>query len=190
MSRSKKSRKPSSAPTAKAKLSKKELESIEKRVRKHKGNKAGNRQEVSQKKDEQICSQNKDPRLGSKKPIVLIKETAKKITQAKPAQINTIAAVREIESVSTPVDESALEQELESIEENQNLQAILAKQEQELELSEQEVDFFNEKMARHQEICELLGFDEEEGDEELGVEPQASEDDLWDKLDNNDFSKY
>jgi len=190
MSRSKKSRKQGSAPTAKPKLSKKELESIEKRVRKHKGNKAGNRQqETSPKNEDKNLFENKDPRLGSKKPIVLIKETAKKPKQLKSVKVAPIAAVRTIEPESTSIDEVALEQELESIEENQNIQAILTKQEQGLELSEQEVNFFNEQMTRHQEICELLGYDEENEDEELEVDRHTSEDDLWDKLDNNDFSK-
>ena len=44
MSRSKKSRKPGGAPTAKPKLSKKELANVEKRVRKSTGKVAGNRQ--------------------------------------------------------------------------------------------------------------------------------------------------
>lgn len=190
MSRSKKSRKPGSAPTAKPKLSKKELESIEKRVRKHKGNKAGNRQqEASPDNEKHYIIENKDPRLGSKKPIVLIKETVKKPTQTKYVKATPITAVRTIKPKSAPIDEVALEQKLEAIEENPKVQAILKKQEQEVELSEQEVDFFNEQMDRHQKICELLGYDEESKDEELDVKSHTSEDDLWDKLDNNDFTK-
>jgi len=191
MSRSKKSRKPSSAPTAKPKLSKKELESVEKRVRKHKGNKAGNRQqEASPLNEKKNLSENKDPRLGSKKPIVLIKATAKKRTKTKSVKPTPIAAVRAIEPESSSMDEEALVQELEAIEDNPKVQAILEKQEQELELSEREVDFFNQQMERHQKICELLGYDDDEDENDsMSEESQNAENDLWDKLDNNDFTK-
>ena len=47
-------------------------------------------------------------------------------------------------------------------------------------------------MERHQTLRELLGLsdDEEEEDETKSKSKSDSEDDLWDKLDNNDLSDY
>ena len=79
MSRTKKSRKPGGAPTAKPKLSKQELAKVEKRVRKSTGKQAGNRQKeaTQEKANNKQQGLNKDPRLGNKTPIALGKLTAK-----------------------------------------------------------------------------------------------------------------
>jgi len=195
MARTKKSRKPASAPTAKPKLSKKELENVEKRIRKSKGKQAGNRQqEAKPQKSQQQDKQKRDPRLGSKKPIVLIKETVKttKVQPPQKSKVASIAAVTVIETdVTAEIDMIALEKEIEVIEQDQQLQNILTKQEQDIELSEQEVNYYNEQMTRHQEICELLGYsDEDDFDDDSPVEKPISEDDLWNKLDNSDLSDY
>ncbi|PCI62339.1 MAG: GTPase-activating protein [Gammaproteobacteria bacterium] len=204
MSRSKKSRKPSSGPTAKPKLSKKELANVEKRIRKTKGKQAGNRQqEAIPQKEQQQAKQNRDPRLGSKKPIVLIKETLKveskqNSNKKKSAKIATVTFVETATAmnVDADIDHSALEKEIEVIEQDQNLQAILAKQEQNIELSEHEVDYYNEQMERHQEICSLLGWDEEDDQEaeqdavQGKLQGTKDEADLWDKLDNSDLSQF
>ena len=84
-------------------------------------------------------------------------------------------------------------QELEHIEADERLQAILAKQEEELALTEQEVDYFNEMMDRHQQLSEKLAENEEPEDKSSSVDTN-SEEDLWDKLDNSslpgDFDKF
>lgn len=84
--------------------------------------------------------------------------------------------------------------ELEAIEQNERLQFILEKQDDDIELTESEVDFFNEKMERHQVLRELLGLDEEDEDEDendyMNKNKSSSEDDLWDKFDNSDLSKF
>ncbi len=75
-------------------------------------------------------------------------------------------------------------QELENIEADDRLQVILAKQEDELELTKEEVNYFNELMERHQEISAQL-----DNEEEPTVSSKVkSEDDLWDKLDNSSLS--
>jgi len=201
MSRSKKSRKPSSGPTAKPKLSKQELASVEKRIRKTNGKQAGNRQQEAQpQKEQQPIKQKRDPRLGSKKPIVLIKEKPKADNKQKPKKEKSvkIAAVTvvETESVSAEIDHGALEKEIEAIEQDNSLQAILAKQEQDIELSEHEVDHYNTQMERHQEIFSLLGWGEEDDQEteqdaaQGKLQGTKDEDDLWDKLDNSDLSQF
>jgi ribosome assembly protein YihI (activator of Der GTPase) len=189
MARTKKSRKPGSAPTAKPKLSKVELANVEKRVRKKTGKKPGNRQQEAQllKDPDQNVNQNKDPRIGSKKSIDL--GGTVKIAQPKPNKTikpkqDPIAAIRPVSNDSVDV-ELTLGQELDNIEADERLQAILAKQEEEIALTEEEVDYFNEMMERHQQISAQL----DEGEEEEINKPSAtSEDDLWDKLDNSSLS--
>ncbi|MDO6488526.1 Der GTPase-activating protein YihI [Colwellia sp. 4_MG-2023] len=188
MSRTKKSRKPGGAPTAKAKLSKVELSNIEKRVRKKTGKKPGNRQQEAQLDNnlEQKANLNKDPRIGSKKAIDLgapVKpaknEPVKaKVKTSKPKQ-DPIAALR---SVNDDTDvELSLAQELANIEEDEQLQVILAKQEDGIDLTHEEVNYFNNMMERHEEISAEL--DDEE--DEIINTSISSEEDLWDKLDNS-----
>ena len=202
MSRSKKSRKPGGAPTAKPKLSKQELATVEKRIRKSTGKVAGNRQKeaTQEKTDNNQQKTNKDPRLGNKTPIALGKIVAKveKAKQVKAQQSSEksagIASIRYVENTDNEQPaktELSAEQELDAIEQDETLQSILAKQEDDIALTEQEVDYYNEKMERHQVLSAELGLDDEdeasESDEENGSD---SEDDLWDKLDSPDFSDF
>tara|TARA_R110001592_G_scaffold201715_1_gene450863 strand:+ start:643 stop:1254 length:612 start_codon:yes stop_codon:yes gene_type:complete len=192
MARTKKSRKPGGAPTAKPKLSKVELANVEKRVRKKTGKKPGNRQQEAQldKSSDQNANQNKDPRIGSKKPIDLggAVKSAKLVAKATKPKQNSIAAIRPVSTVKSNNDsvdvELSLAQELANIEADEQLQVILEKQEDELALTQEEVDYFNKLMDRHQQISAQL--DDEE--EETSKPSTNSEDDLWDKLDNSSLS--
>lgn len=198
MSRTKKSRKPATAPKAKAKLSKKELTQVEKRPKKLTGKKPGNRQLEAQKKSKKTSNTiQQDPRIGSKKPIVLIKESAsKKVEQKSNDEIAPINFA-EIESMIDEIfiDEDALMAELTAIEQDERLQKISIKEAD--EVSADEVDYFNDKMMRHQEICQLLGIEygeDAESEEEISsssidssIENRQDEEALWDKLDNNNF---
>lgn len=197
MARIKKSRKPASAPTAKPKLSKVELANVEKRVRKKKGKKAGNRQQeaVLVKNASQQSDKHKDPRIGNKTPIDLggtAVSSTKKETKITNTKHEPIAAVRQVDK---EIDQTSIQklsplQELEAIESDERLQIILAKQEDELALTEDEVDYFNELMERHQQLSEELA----EDDEPENTIDSNSEEDLWDKLDNSsisdDFEKF
>jgi len=196
MSRSKKSRKPGGAPTAKPKLSKQELANVEKRIRKTTGKVAGNRQKeaVQNQADNKQQGGNKDPRLGNKTPIVLGNVVAKqdKSTQVKTKQnsekSSAIASVRFVENT---VVELSAEQEIDAIEQDELLQNILAKQEDDIALTEEEVDYYNEKMERHQVLSAELGLDE--GDDNSDSDESTSsdsEDELWSKLDRPDFSDF
>jgi hypothetical protein len=190
MSRTKKSRKPISEPTKKPKLSKKELESVEKRVRKKKGKQAGNRQKEAKPLEQASANNvaNRDPRIGSKKPIDLggVKVANTKPTKAKNVQhAAPIAAIRAIEPV-----ESNFAAELEAIEDNPQLQAILAKQESGEDLSDQEVDLYNQQMTRYDELRDILGLDDEDDFDDEMDESSKSEDDLWDTLDKPKFDDF
>lgn len=193
MSRTKKSRKPGSAPTAKPKLSKVELANVEKRVRKKTGKKPGNRQQEAMqvKNAEQQSPKSNDPRIGSKKPIELGKtvvQSIKKPSKANKTEQAPIAAIR----VVNDEPEYNLAQELANIEADERLQVILEKQEDELALTEEEVNYYNEMMERHQALSEKLAEDEQP--EESNAQGANSAEDLWDKLDNSslpdDFDKF
>jgi len=198
MSRTKKSRKPATAPKAQPKLSKAELANVEKRVRKKTGKKPGNRQqEAEQKKNStKANAQARDPRIGSKTPIALggvAKKDQTKPTKVKSSEQQPIAAIRYAEPAQDATQELSqdLYQELAAIEADEQLQVILAKQEDDIALTEQEVDYYNQLMERHQTLTEQLGFDEESDEEEL-QQSTRSEDDLWDKLDkaSDDFTDF
>jgi hypothetical protein len=205
MSRTKKSRTPSTTPPRAPKEKKgAAVEAPEKRSKKHKGKVSGNRQkEAYVQKETQTSAVNKDPRLGNKKPIDLTKaqapvkapKPAKKSEQAsilptakkgktKP-ELSPIAAIRQIE----PSAEDKLADELDAIEQDERLLAIIAKQDDEIDLSESEVDYFNDKMDRHQELREALGLDDDEEEYEED-DSNASSGDVWDKLDNSDLSDF
>jgi ribosome assembly protein YihI (activator of Der GTPase) len=192
MARTKKSRKPGGAPTAKPKLSKVELASVEKRLRKKNGNKPGNRQQEAMltKNPDQQSDKHKDPRIGNKTPIDLggsaVQEKKKpaKIVKTKQDPIAAIRVVNAEQEQSAAEEIVDIAQELENIEADERLQTILAKQEQELSLTEEDVDYFNELMDRHQQLSEKLDEDEEPEDEATNI-GAVSEEDLWDKLDNS-----
>lgn len=195
MSRLKKSRKPGGAPTAKPKLSKQELAKVEKRVRKKTGKVAGNRQKEATSKNTDNNGQGvkKDPRLGNKTPIVLGKAPGKPSTpKSSKAKQAPIAAVRFVENPDkdlAPQQPVSPEAELIAIEQDEMLQSILTKQEDDVALSEKEVDYYNDMMERHQVLSEALGLDEE-GESSDDEDSGSSEDDLWNKLEGHDFSDF
>ena len=195
MSRSKKSRKPGGAPTAKPKLSKQELANVEKRIRKSTGNVAGNRQkEALQDKDvNQQTAKQKDPRLGNKTPVVLgkikIQTQTKKNIANKKSQV-TPDALASVQVIENNDQQLSAEQEINLIEQDQALQDILAKQEDAKMLTEQEVVYYNQKMDRHQLLSTELGLYDESSELTDDNEEPVSEDELWRKLESTDFSDF
>ena len=194
MSRTKKSRKPGAGSNGAVKEEKKKLATpVPKRIRKKAGKQAGNRQQEA-KTDQQNNTdenQNKDPRLGSKTPIVLTKavESKSKVAKAKQESRTPIPALRPVEP-EQPNQQALLLEELENIEQDERLQVLLTKQEDEISLSENDIEYFNTLMERHEQISNELGL-EDDGDEGSSVNTtDKSEDQLWDKLDNGDLSDY
>jgi ribosome assembly protein YihI (activator of Der GTPase) len=193
MSRSKKSRKPGAGSNGAVKEEKKKLAiPAPKRIRKKAGKQAGNRQQEARISQQTNTgeNQNKDPRLGSKTPIVLTKavESPKnKVIKAKQETRAPIPALRSVEP-EQPSQQALLIEELENIEQDVRLQVILTKQEDEISLSEDDIEYFNTLMERHEQISNELGL---EDDEDSSVNTtNKSEDQLWDKLDNGDLSDY
>jgi ribosome assembly protein YihI (activator of Der GTPase) len=193
MSRTKKSRKQGTGSSGAVKDDKKKaLVPVDRKPKKKSGKQAGNRQKEAfdAGKESQIQADKKDPRIGSKKLIdlgVSVKAPAQPFKAKKKAKVDSspIAAIRVVEA------DTSLEQELYAIEEDSRLQSILAQQEDDITLNNEDVDYFNEKMERHQQLRELLGLDDDEEDESSeSVEKTKSEDDLWDKFDNSDLSEF
>lgn len=187
MTRKKKSRKPGVGSIGISKNDKSLIEAgKDKKPKKKTGKAAGNRQQeaMPKKRTERGKPQAKDPRIGSKKPIelgVAVKTQAKKPAKAsaKPA---AIAAVRTVEQPS-------IAQQLAAIENDERLQLILAKQEDEESLTSEEIDYYNELMDKYEALsAELPAEDDEE--QQGKAKDSVDDDDLWDKLDSNNFSDY
>lgn len=197
MSRIKKSRKPGVGKRETiSEADRKQITPTARKPKKKVGKPAGNRQKEAFENNNKNQSSNapKDPRLGSKTLIDLTPKSTPKVAakthQPKKEKVSPIAAIRMAEPVISSTSE--LEDELYAIEDDQPLQNILALQENDKALSEDQVEYFNTKMERHQELRELLGWDDEqEDDEDNGSNnAQSSEDDLWDSLDKTDLSDY
>lgn len=135
MSRAKKTRKTGPIGVPKSAVKPKVSES---RKKKRVGKKPGSRNsELLKKPSGSSAGVEKDKRLGSKKPIPLVQE----IQKAK---------------FKTP------QEELEYIENDPVLQSLLDKQDQNQPLTPKEQHLVDEKLARHQFLCELLGIDEQD----------------------------
>jgi hypothetical protein len=191
MSRIKKSRKPKAARIATpAKTeSKKIVLTHDRKPKKHTGQKPGNRQQEGLVKSRaEQPAQAKDPRVGSKKPIDLGKPVAIKnqaTDKPRKSKPTPIAKVTKVDNLAQ------YEAELEALESDERLLAIVAKQEDDIELTEVEIDYFNEKMDRHQQLQTLLGIEEENDELESSLNSDDDSDDsLWQRFDNNDLSKF
>lgn len=193
MSRIKKSRKPGVGKRETiSEVDKKQIAPAPRKPKKKVGKPAGNRQKeaFTSATQNQPNNAKKDPRVGSKKLIDLTPKVAPKpVQKPKKEKSSPIAAIRVAESVA--LSENELEDELYAIEDDQQLQNILALQEEDKTLTEEQIEYFNAKMDRHQEIRELLGWNDDElEDEEDLHKAKNSEDDLWDSLDKTDLSDY
>lgn len=181
MSRQKKSRKPGvgSSGIRKSDIKEQKTEK-EKRIRKKVGLPAGNRTQVSKtKSDNASGSANKDPRVGSKTPIVLGKVDKKTVQTNKPKAANHKKPIAKVRAVDQSIDVHA---EIEKIEQDALLLKIVEKQETGQSLSAQEVEHYNTLMEQHEALSAQLS---EQDDEEPEADDSLSEDDLWDKF--NDF---
>lgn len=157
-----------------------------KRAAKRKGLKAGSRQQVEQSNNKSGNSQSKDPRIGSRKPVVLVVDDKQK----KPAAPK---AVKEKKLVMTP------EQELASIENDDRLNDLLDRLDAGETLEAAEQAWVDQRVDRYQELMDELGIidnDDDEDDElpfddgddaEFDEQEPASEEELWDRFNQVDF---
>jgi len=187
MTRKKKSRKPGLAKIGSSKKDKALLEQAkDKKPKKKTGKAPGNRQQeaLAKKKTHTTDNSKKDPRIGSKKPIVLVKDNPEKSAKVKTNKQTkpSIAKIKVIDQAPT------IAQQLAAIEADEGLQLILAKQEHDEALTEQEVNYYNDLMEQYDVLAEQLA-PEQLTQQQDSAEP-IDEEALWDKLDNTDFSSF
>jgi ribosome assembly protein YihI (activator of Der GTPase) len=168
MAHSKKSRKPGSIGVAKSDKPKAKVQKNTPKVKKTKGNQPGSRHSAGHTTTHQVTRSKQDPRVGSKKKIDLT-PVAKK-TVNKPLK----------PKFATPA------QELAALEADPRFNMLLDKVDDGGVLHGDELQFFEQSMARHKILCDLLGISEEADDTETG----SDEDDPFaslDAIDINDF---
>ncbi len=141
------------------------------------GLKSGSRNAAVQAdKTESSGNKNKDPRIGSKKPIPLVVTVAEQKLVAPATQPKaTLAKAKPVEI--------APEVELAQIEQDEHLATLLERTEQGEILTGKDAKYFNAKTARHAELLTLLGLDlDEEEVEEDDLDPLS-------KLEQTDWRK-
>ncbi len=134
----------------------------EERIKKPKGKPAGSRHNVEQTSSTSKASQGKkDPRLGSKKPVQLIK-SAEPVAKVKQRKFATPA------------------QELAFIEADDKLSRLLDLLDDGKRISSEEQAYVSKMMERHKVLCDLMGIKDEEEEE---VDPLDSLESIsWDEF--------
>ncbi|WP_438865120.1 Der GTPase-activating protein YihI [Neptunicella sp.] len=141
----------------------------EDRKKKPNGRPAGSRQNVDLDANtgKKNTLGNKDPRLGSKVPVPLI--ATDKVVNKK---------VSKVKKYFSPA------QELEAIENDPRLEHLLNQLDRNKKLSFDDQQFVDKQLARHKQLCELLGIDDE------AEEQSAPEGDLLDQLEQSNLDKF
>jgi ribosome assembly protein YihI (activator of Der GTPase) len=101
--------------------------------------------------------QQQDPRHGSKRPVSLAPAPEQPVTPLKPQVVLKKAPEKVIEP----------EQELLAIENDQRLLALLERVDNDEVLTGKDAKYFNAKTARHQELMALLGFEDDEDEDDF-----------------------
>ena len=154
-----------------------------KRDNKRKGLKAGSRQAVEQETSGiKSGSGSKDPRVGSRKPVALVVEPAKKPVAAKPAK--AVKTAEQIAEQQAKQLQLKLEQELAAIENDERLNLLLDRLDDGLSVSADDEAWLDARLARHQELLVALGMDDDDDDD---VAEPASPDALLQRFINDDF---
>lgn len=121
-------------------------------------------------------SKKKDPRVGSKKPISLVKtETQPKPVKPKLDPNKAVPSVK-LEKVNEPIIDP--QQELERIESDERLIELAERAENGELLTGKDAKYFNKMMDRHAELLEELGIEEDDDHDPL----ESLEGDQWDDL--------
>lgn len=187
MTRVKKSRKEGTLIAKPAKKDKLE-QATAKKPKKKLGNKPGSRQGTRQEKNASSAqAQAKDPRIGSKKPIELkpakIDKAQNQSSKPKQDKRPSVAPIRVVDTVATVATLSIAEQ-IAAIESDPRLLDMLDKMDEDIALTEAEVNLYNELMAEHEALSAQLPDEEEPHESHEGSD---DDDALWDKFDRDDF---
>lgn len=170
MPRKKKSRKIGliGAPLAPKAQRKPKPTSNQKKTRTTLGKPSGSRNNPEQTSNQALQAKgNKDPRIGSKKPVPLIVEEKTLGTQVKPKHFSPA-------------------KELESIEQDARFHTLLDKLDTDQSLSREEQAYVTKLTNRHKELCALLGLNEDDSDE-IKDKPL---DDLYAQFESIDINKF
>ncbi|BBN83076.1 Der GTPase-activating protein YihI [Pseudoalteromonas sp. A25] len=166
MTRKKKTRKVASNGTPR--LSKDKLQELramkEQRTKKKKGAKPGSRNAQEAKVNQEKSGANvvKDSRVGSKKPVALLatEQTQESHQPVLQRHLQPQVELKKVKETLTP------EQELEQLENDERLMALLERHERGELLTGKDAKYFNRCVARHQELCEQLGLEDDEFEEQ------------------------
>lgn len=171
MTRKKKSRKVINNGTAR--LSKDKLRELramkeQRSKKKKKGAEPGNRnsQLLKVEGSESSESGKTDKRVGSKKPVSLTPQAPKQSKpESKPRR--NLQPQATLHQANEP--ELSPQQELAQIEADERLLALIERHDQGETLTGKDAKYFNAKVARHEQLCEILGIDDEDfaDDEDL-----------------------
>jgi Uncharacterized protein conserved in bacteria len=130
----------------------------QKKQAKRKGLKPGARNSVESKEHQAREAKNKDARVGSRKPVALVVETpVKTVKPAKPVEPKP-----EKKEVPQEQQLAKWERELDKLENDDRLNALLDKLELEQPIAAEDQEWLDKKLARHQELLKLLGLNDEE----------------------------
>ena len=145
-----------------------------------KGKKSGSRNSLileSQSESQTNNKNNKNSKLGSKKPIELIKAPT-----VAPVVVSTEPKpTPQAQLVKTPTIAISAEDELQQIESDPVLIDLVERVEKDEVLKGKEAKYFNVKMARHAELLEILGLDHQDAEDESDTEDFGGTD-QWDDL--------
>ncbi|MBN7825882.1 GTPase-activating protein [Bowmanella dokdonensis] len=136
----------------------------DKRHKRHSGKPAGSRNTEAKEALVTKSRSPKDPRIGSRKPVPLV---APEKTPAEPLRHFSPA------------------RELKAIEQDQRLEALMDKVDSGHKLTAEEKSYVDKQLARHLELCQMLGIETET--------PEAQDDpeeDLYDRFHNIDVDKF
>lgn len=151
-----------------------------KREAKRKGLKAGHRQAIAQEHSSKSGAANtaQDPRIGSRKPVALVVEAKAPRQPAKPSKTPEQIAAQQVAA-----ERRQLEKELASIENDERLNLLLDRLDEEQTLAEEDHAWLDAKLERHQQLLEALGMDDDEDEEDAPL----SSDDLLQRFIDDDF---
>ena len=118
----------------------------------------------------------KDPKIGSKKKIELVKTA----TQEPKKPVHKPNKAPEVKLTKVKADVISPEQDIDELENDAHLIDLAERTEAGELLTGKDAKYFNKHMARYDELCEILGieFDEEDEHDDLGG-------DQWDDLRND-----
>jgi ribosome assembly protein YihI (activator of Der GTPase) len=174
MPRKKKSRKGGLIGTPQAPKAQRKVKAEDSKIkRKNFGKPAGSRNNPEQTElNPNTVKQQKDPRIGSKKPVQLLVEKADTKIVAEPKHFSPA-------------------QELNAIEQDERLATLVEKLDSGARLSKEDSKYVSVKMERHRLLCELLSIaDEPEDLAETQTSEKKSEEDLLSEFESIDINQF